>query len=150
LNCTCEVIINKPIQQVWDYANNPDNLKFWLNDFVRYTHLTGDIHAPKVGDTSNHTYSQNGKEFTMQEEIVAYNPPHHIKLFMTHKWFDMDIVNDLEALSADQTKLVATAFSVRTSLLMKVMMLFMPKSKMQKDHETQINKLKELIEASDG
>ncbi len=148
MNCHCEVIINKPIQQVWDYANNPDNLQLWLNDFVKYEHLTGDINAPKVGDTSNHTYNQNGKDFTMQEEIVAYKPPHHIKLFMTHKWFDMNIVNDLEAIDANQTKQIATADTVRTSLLMKVMMLFMPKAKLQKDHETQINKLKTLIEAA--
>jgi len=148
MNCSSEVIINKPIQQVWDYTNNPDNLKLWLNDFVRYEHLTGDINAPKVGDTSSHTYDQNGKEFTMKEEIVAYNPPKHIKLFMTHKWFDMDIVNDLEEAGPYQTRLIAKADTVRTSWLMKIMMIFMPKSKMQKDHERQINKLKELIEAT--
>lgn len=147
MNCSCEVIIDKPIRQVWDYANNPDNLGLWLNDFVRYEHLTGDMSAPKVGDTSNHTYDQNGKEFTMKEEIVAYNPPHHIKLFMTHKWFDMDIVNDLEEVGPNQTRLLATANTVRTSILMKLMMVFMSKSKMQKDHEKQINKLKSLIEA---
>lgn len=148
MHCSCEVIINKPLQQVWDYTNNPDNLKLWLNDFVRYEHLTGDQNAPKVGDTSSHTYNQNGKEFTMKEEIVAYSPPDHIKLFMTSKWFDMDIVNTFEALGPNETKLFASADSVRTSLLMKVMMLFMPKSKMQKDHESQINKLKSLIEAT--
>ena len=147
MNCSCEVIINKPIQEVWDYANNPDNLKLWLNDFVKYEHLTGDMNNPKVGDTANQTYDQNGKEFTMKEEIVAYDPPNHIKLFMTSSWFDMDIVNDLEALGSDQTKLLATADTTRTSLIMKVMMLFMSSSKMQKDHEKQINKLKELIEA---
>lgn len=147
MNCSCEVIIDKPIRQVWDYANNPDNLGLWLNDFVRYEHLTGDMNAPKVGDTSNHTYDQNGKEFTMKEEIVAYNPPHHIKLFMTHKWFDMHIVNDLEEVGPNQTRLLATANTVRTSILMKLMMVFMSKSKMQKDHEKQINKLKSLIEA---
>ena len=148
MNCSCEVIINKPIQHVWDYVNTPDNLSLWLNDHVKYEHLTGDINAPKVGDTSSHTYDQNGKEFTMKEEIVAYDPPNHIKLFMTHKMFDMDIVNNFEALGPSQTKLTATAESVRTSFLMKVMMLFMPNSKIQKDHEKQINKLKSLIEAT--
>ena len=148
MNCSCEVIIDKPIQQVWDYVNEPDNLKLWLNDFVRYEHLTGDINAPKVGDTSNHTYDQNGKEFTMSEEIVAYNPPHHIKLFMTHKMFDMDIVNDFEEVGPGKTKLTAKADTVRSSILMKIMStLFMPKSKMQKLHEQQIEKLKDLIEA---
>jgi len=149
MNCSAEVVIKKPIQVVWDYVNNPDNLQLWLNDFVRYEHLTGDINAPQVGDTSSHTYDQNGKEFTMKEEIIAYNPPHHIKLFMTHKLFDMDIVNDFKAIGPDETQLVASAETVRAKFFMKIMMkVFMPKSKMQKDHESQINKLKELIEAA--
>lgn len=67
----CEVVIDKPVQQVWDYVNNPDNLDKWLNDFVRYEHLTGDINAPQIGDTSNHTYDQNGSEFMMLEKITA-------------------------------------------------------------------------------
>jgi len=142
MNLSCEVIFEKPLHQVWDYANNPDNLKLWLNDFIRYEHLTGDMDAPKVGDTSNHTYDQNGKEFTMKEEIIAYDPPNHMTLFMTNKWFDMNIVNDLESVTPDQTRLVAKADTVRSSLLMKVMMLFMPNAKMQKDHEIQINKQK--------
>jgi len=101
----CEVIVNKPIKDAWSYANNPDNLTKWLNDFVRYEHLTGDRNSPKVGDTSNHTYDQNGKEFTMHEKIVAYNPPNHIKLFMTSKWFDLEIVNNFDEINPEQTML---------------------------------------------
>ncbi|MBX2835806.1 MAG: SRPBCC family protein [Gammaproteobacteria bacterium] len=147
MNCHSEVTINKPLQQVWDYCNNPDNLKLWLNDFVRYEQLTGDVNAPKIGDMANQTFDQNGKEFTMKEEIIAYDPPHHIKLLMTHKWFDMHIVNDFEELGPDQTKLIATADTIRTNWMMKIMMIFMPSSKMQKDHDQQINTLKNLIEA---
>jgi uncharacterized protein YndB with AHSA1/START domain len=146
MTLSCEVIINKPIQPVWDYVNDPNNLPLWLNDFVRYEHLTGDQNAPKVGDTSNHTYSQNGKEFTMKETITGYNPPYYIKLFMTSAWFDMDIENTYEEVSAGQTKLLATADFVRLGWIMKFMMLFSSKKKMQADHERQIHKLKTLIE----
>jgi len=148
MKCACEVTINKPLQEVWDYTNNPDNLKLWLNDFVKYEHLTGDMSAPKIGDTSNHTYNQNGKDFVMKEEIVEYDPPNHLKLVMTSKWFDMDIVNNFDAIDENTTKLFASAASTRVGLLMKFFMIFMPNSKMQKDHEKQINKLKELIEAN--
>jgi len=142
----CEVIINKPIQQVWDYSNNPENLTKWLNDFVRYEHLTGDVAAPKIGDTSNHTYDQNGSEFTMLETITAYDPPKHVKLFMTSKWFDMEIINNFDEISPTHTKLFAGADFVRVGWIMKIMFLFSSKKKMQADHERQINKLKELIE----
>jgi len=144
----CEGIVNKPIQQVWDYTNNPDNLTQWLNDFVRYEHLTGDMSAPKIGDTSNHTYLQNGKEFTMHEKITAYDAPRHVKLFMTSSWFDMEVINNFEEIGPMQTKLFAGAEFVRMKWVMKIMMMFSSKKKMQADHERQINKLKTLIEAS--
>jgi len=144
----CEVIVNKPLQEVWDYTNNPDNLTKWLNDFVRYEHLTGDMNAPKIGDTSKHTYDQNGKEFSMEETITAYNPPHHIKLFMTSSWFDMEIVNNFEAINPEQTKIFAGADFVRVGWIMKVMLFFSSTKKMQADHESQINKLKQLIEST--
>ena len=144
----CEVIVNKPIQDVWNYTSNPDNLTKWLNDFIRYEHLTGDINAPKIGDTSNHTYNQNGKEFEMCERIVAYDPPNHIKLFMTSSWFDMEIINNFDEISPDQTKLFAGAEFVRVGWIMKIMMLFSSKKKMLADHESQIGKLKSLIESS--
>jgi len=143
----CEVTINKSIGEVWKYANNPDNLSKWLNDFVRYEHLTGDMNSPKVGDTSNHTYSENGKEFTMHEEIVAYDAPHHIKLLMTSSWFDMEIINNFSETGPNQTRLFAGAEFVRMGWIMKIMMFFSSSKKMQTDHESQIHKLKTLIEA---
>jgi len=142
-----EVTVNKPIQEVWDYANNPDNLIHWLNDFVRFETLTGDRSNPQVGDKSNQVYLEGKREFTMLEEITAYDPPRHIKLMMTSKMFDMEIVNDFEELDENKTRLFAGAEFVRVGLLMKVMFLFTSNDKMQADHARQINKLKELIEA---
>ena len=113
MNCSTTVTINKPIQQVWDYVNDPEKLPLWLNDFVRYEHLSGDQNAPAVGDRSRHTYTQNDKEFSMIEEIVEINPPHSILLKMTSAWFDLEIVNTFEASSENQTVLFAGAKSTR-------------------------------------
>ena len=30
------VIINKPINEVWEFFKNPDNLKLWLGGFQRF------------------------------------------------------------------------------------------------------------------
>ena len=142
-----EVIVNKPLFSVWDYSNNPDNLHKWLNDFLHYEQISGDIKAPKVGDKSKHTYSQGKGEFTMEETITNYDPPRHIKLFMTSGYFDMEIVNDFEELEPGKTRLLVSADFVRVGLMMKVIFFFSSKKKMQNDHETQINRLKELIES---
>jgi len=142
-----EVIVNKPVQAVWDYSNNPDNLIHWLNDFVRHERVTGDPATPGVGDTANVTYTQPGGEFTMVEEVTEYNAPHHIKLFMTSKQFDMEILNEFEEIEPGKTRLLAAADFVRLNWMMKAIFMFSSKKKMQADHERQINKLKQLIEA---
>lgn len=142
-----EVIVNKPLQAVWGYSNNPDNLSKWLNDFLRYEQVSGDVKSPKVGDKSNHTYKQGKGEFTMEETITLYDPPKSVELFMTSSYFDMEIVNRFEEVESDKTRLIASADFVRVGLMMKVIFFFTSKKKMQADHEKQINKLKELIES---
>lgn len=142
-----EVIVNKPLQTVWDYSNNPENLSKWLNDFLRYEQITGDVRAPKVGDLSNHTYQQGKGEFTMQETITAYDPPKRIELFMTSNYFDMEVINRFEEVEASKTKLFASADFVRVGWMMKIIFFFSSRKKMQADHIRQIDKLKELIEA---
>lgn len=143
-----EVVIDKPIEDVWDYVNDRENLELWLNDFVRYEHLTGDPAAPKVGDTCNMTYSQGKSEFTMLEEITALDEPNHLKMFMTCKMFDMEIVNDFETVGEGQTRLFAGANFVRVGLLMKLAFLFSSEKKQLAEHKRQIDKLKALIEAT--
>lgn len=144
----CEVTIDRPIQQVWDYTNNPENLKLWLNDFLRHEVLTGDGVTPAVGNTSNMTYAQGKGEFTMLEEVTSVDAPNHITLMMTSKMMDMEIVNRFESAGDDRTRLYAGANFVRLGFLMKCVMTFSSKKKMQADHERQIAKLKELIEAT--
>jgi uncharacterized protein YndB with AHSA1/START domain len=143
-----EVTIDRPVQQVWDYTNNPEHLHLWLNDFLRHERLTGDGVPPKVGDKANMTYRQGKGEFTMLEEVTSVDAPNHLNLFMSSKMFDMEIVNKFEALGPNQTRLFAGAEFVRLGLMMKIIMFFSSSKKMLADHERQINKLKDLIEAS--
>lgn len=142
-----EVVVNKPLQVVWDYSNNPDNLNKWLNDFIRYEQVTGDSSAPGPGDKSNHTYRQGNSEFTMEETITIYEPPHRIELLMTSSHFDMEIVNRFEENEPGKTKLFASAEFIRVGWMMKIISFFSSIKKMQSDHERQINKLKGLIES---
>lgn len=144
----CEVVIDRPLQEVWDYTNDRANLGLWLNDFLRHEQLTGDASSPKVGDTANMVYQQGKGEFTMLEEVTECDEPNRLVVFMTSKMFDMEIVNTFEAVGADQTKLFAGAEFVRVGLMMKCIMAVSSSKKMLADHVAQINKLKELIEAS--
>lgn len=144
-----DVVVDKPMQSMWDYTNDPDNLIHWLNDFVRYERVRGEGSGPAVGDTANVTYTQpGGGEFTMTEEVVECDAPRHIKLLMTSKSFDMEILNDFEEVEGGKTRLTASADFIRLGLMMKAIFFFSSKKKMLADHKRQIDKLKELIEAS--
>ena len=143
-----EVEINKPIQQVWDYVNNPENLQKWITDLEKYEHLTGDINNPKPGDTSRHTYNENGRITVMDEEIISFQPPHSVELFLKSSMFDMKIINKLTKLDENRSNYFSSAEFVRTGLLMKIALFFSPKSKLQGSHESQLGILKQLIEAN--
>jgi len=91
--------------------------------------------------------AQPGGDFVMVEEVTEYDAPNHLKLFMTCKYMDMEILNDFEELEPGKTRLTASADFVRLGLMMKVVFMFSSKKKMQADHERQINKLRDLIEA---
>ncbi|MEO8146470.1 MAG: SRPBCC family protein [Bacteroidia bacterium] len=41
MNITTTIIINKPVKQVWDFYDNPDNLKLWLTNFKSFELLAG-------------------------------------------------------------------------------------------------------------
>ncbi len=144
----CEVLIDRPLQAVWDYTNDPGNLSLWLNDYLRTEQVVGTPGKLQIGDVSNVTYAQGKGEFVMREEVVDIDAPNSIKLLMTSKMFDMEIVNTFEAVGPNQTKLFAGADFVRLGLMMKVIMTVSSNKKMLADHVSQINKLKGLIEAT--
>ncbi len=137
--------INKPAQVVWGYMNDPKNMPKWLDNFQKYEHFSGKPGA--VGSKGRHYYLENGREFVMDEEVLKADKPKFIKLNLTSKPFDMIIENYFESPDKNTAEYRAVAEFTRVSPMMKIMMaVFMPKRKAQKQHEEQIQKLKELVE----
>ena len=140
------VTINKPAQEVWDYMDNPDNMPLWLDGFVKYEHKSGE-HG-KVGSKGLQYYNENGREFVMEEEIVEVREPEYIKLNVTSKPMDMVIENTFVAKDENTTVFTGSATFTRVGFFMNIMMaLFQPTKKAQAQHEKQLNKFKELVEA---
>ena len=140
------VTINKPAQEVWDYMDNPDNMPLWLDGFVKYEHKSGP--KGKVGSKGLQYYEENGREFIMEEEIVEVDEPKFIKLSVTSKPMDMIIENTFTSVDENTTEFTGSAVFTRVGLFMNIMMmLFQPTKKAQAQHEKQLNKFKELVEA---
>lgn len=141
------ITIDKPVKAVWEYIDNPDNMPLWLDNFVRYEHVSGERGQP--GSKGRQYYNERGREFVMDEEMLERTDHKHIKLKLTSKPMDIIIENSFKSTGKNSTELVAIAEFTRVSAFMKLMMaLFMPLKKAQATHDAQMAKLKDLIENS--
>ena len=70
---SCEIIIDRPIQEVVAKFDNIDNMKEWMNGFQSYEHLSGEI--GEVGATAKMTFLMGKREIEMIETITVKNLP---------------------------------------------------------------------------
>jgi carbon monoxide dehydrogenase subunit G len=86
-NVTHSIEINRPVEQVFAYLDNPDNLKDWLSGLVEATMLTHD--GPGVGAKMRQVFEEGGRRIEMIEETVVYEPNRRVKIKGTTAMFDM-------------------------------------------------------------
>lgn len=67
-----KITINKPVKEVWEFFQNPDNLKFWLSGFQKVEHISGEPGA--AGSKAKHYFLERGKELILDEEIIEVIP----------------------------------------------------------------------------
>lgn len=70
---TCEILINKPREEVIKLFDNPDNMKFWQKGFISFEHLTGEIGKP--GAESIIKYQMGKRNIEMIETITFRDLP---------------------------------------------------------------------------
>ena len=68
MKITSQVTINCPLETVWRFFDNPDNLNKWLTNLERYEHLSGE--PGQVGAKSKQTFKENGRTAVLFEEIT--------------------------------------------------------------------------------
>lgn len=71
-----EVIINRPIQEVVDLFDNPDNLSKWQPGFQSMEHLDGEYGMP--GSTYQLKYKMGKRDVEMIETVLERNLPHQL------------------------------------------------------------------------
>lgn len=70
---TCEVIVNKPRQEVVDLIMDPANLTKWQDGYLGLQHLSGE--PGEVGSETKLFYDMGGKEMELLETIQVSNLP---------------------------------------------------------------------------
>ena len=136
------VIINRPLKEVWEFFDDPDNLKLWLTGFIRFEPLSGT--PGSVGARSKHVYEMNGRTFELIEEVTHREEYRRLNGEFTSSMMDSRISNTFHDLNTGSTK-VQSESDVTFKGIMKLFSLFM-KNGFRQRQDADLNKLKMVIE----
>lgn len=137
-------IIHKPVQQVWEYFDDPDNLAKWLTGFVRMEHMSGE--KGQIGAKSKHYYDNKGREVVMIEEITEREEYRYFAGTLSHHSMDALMEVNFTDLGNGTTQLESINDTKFKMFALQVLSPFLKKS-FQKRQDGDMAKLKELIEA---
>ena len=141
---TSKIIINKPVKEVWDFFNNPDNMHLWLTDFKRFEPISGEL--GKVGAKAKHIYENRGKDFEMTEEITKRDEYKNFSGILRHKSMESTIETNFEDLNHSRTSLTCLVNVEFKSLFLKIFGGLMRNS-FQKRQDKDFKTLKSVIES---
>ena len=134
---------NATTEKVWDVFMNPDNLKFWLTDFISLTHTSGKVGEP--GSTYKMKFKEGEKEIEVTEEVLKITPNKQYTFKMVHNSFESENEITLESF-VEYTEFIQTIQFTPKEFFMRLIMPLL-KGVMKKRTESELIKLKELIES---
>lgn len=102
---TLEVEIDRPVQEVTELFDNPDNLKYWMDSLVSFEHLTGIPGQP--GAQSRLLFKMGKRNVEMIETITTRNLPEEFSGTYEANGVYNEIRNKFEPLSGNRTKYTA-------------------------------------------
>ena len=122
---TCEIIIDKPLDEVIALFDNPENLKEWQPGLIELEHLSGEPGLP--GAKARLKYNMGNRDVEMIETILTRNLPEEFSGTYEAKNVYNIVKNTFEAVGESKTKW--TAFQeFKLYSFMKLFGWFMPGS----------------------
>ena len=76
MKATAEITLDKPIDEVWNFVSNIENLGLWVEG-IEAPKQTSDYRTG-VGTTYHSIYNYRGKSFDMDHEIYEFEPPNRL------------------------------------------------------------------------
>ncbi len=144
MNITTTITINKPVKEVWDFYDNPDNLKLWLTNFKSFELISGN--PGEAGTKAKHIYEEKGRLITMYETITEKIPYHKLSGTLTMpKMMESNIQTVFKEIDPNKTELVCNTDSKFEMFSLKLFG-FLLKNGFQKRQDDELNKLKMVIE----
>lgn len=144
ISYTCEVMVDKPIEESGYVAQDEERMSEWLDGFKKIEHVRG---TPKtVGNVSNVYFTINGKEMVVKRTITAIKLFEFIESLNESDFMNMEYSVKMTAIN-EKTKIVSNTTVKGKGIFAKSMVALMGGS-LKKQEETNLAKLKNTIEAN--
>ena len=139
-----KVIINKPLKEVWDFFQDPENLKSWLGGFHRFEPVSGD--RGEAGSKAKQYFFEKGKELVLDEEITEVIPYKKFAGILSSSMMTTSVVNYFMDLSNNKTEYSISSDTVFKSFFWRQIGPLM-KGEFKKRQEADLQRMKQVLEA---
>ncbi len=143
---THEVIIHRPVQRVWHFIFEPDNLKQWADGFLEHEQIRGNCR--EEGSLALHRYRLMGRIFEATEQVIEIRAYELMRLKQIMRGQITDVEMVLEELSENEVKFTMTYTCHMQNALYRFI-LFLTKSLHRRKVIKIVEKLKTLLESED-
>jgi hypothetical protein len=138
----CELIVDKPIEESGNVAQDEERMSEWLEGFKKIEHVRG---TPKtVGNVSNVYFTANGKEMVVKRTITAIKLFESMESLSETDFMIMEFSVKMTAVG-EKTKISSSTTVKGNGIFAKSLMVFIGGS-LKKQEEMNLAKLKNTIE----
>ena len=141
---TCEVLIDKPRNEVVNLFDNADNLKYWQKGLKKFEHLSGEPGKP--GAESKLIYDMDKRTVEMIETITYNNLPEEMHSNYLAKGV-LNVQKNHFKEEGEKTRWISEA-EFRFKGFMKLLAFFMGKGTFQKQTQSFLEDFKAFAEGN--
>jgi hypothetical protein len=138
-----EIIVDISLDKLIELFENPENLKKWQPNLIRFEHLSGAL--GQVGAKSRINYNMVIKEIVMNETILKRNLPDEFVLMYESDGVNNTVTNNFKEIAPNKTRWIMQNH-FKFSGLMKFAALAM-KGIFKKQTELTMNRFKKFAES---
>ena len=138
---TCSIDIDKPVDELIELFDNPDNLSKWQPGLISYEHMSGTPGEP--GSKARLHYKMNKRDVEMIETVISRSHGEFTATYETNGVTNIS-KNSFEPINEHRTRLISEQ-EFKFSGFMKLMGWFMPGA-FRKESEKYLHRFKEYAE----